>query len=301
VPAPDQVRGGSSPENALPSIEAMTVPTRSLRITDSRPRRLARCLARAAALLVAVATPGAIGSGLCADNSTGTPPAHTAFTDTEIADGFFKIVFGAEFHTGARTDRIRKYEGAIRIFIADSGQAERRRQIETIIADIKDRVAGLDIGVTQDRANANMLVSLVRDRDLAGTITKVYGRDRARSIQSSLEPQCLSGFRKDDSYRIVHSDVILVVDAGEFVFIDCAYEEMLQALGPINDDASVPWSMFNDNVQLGFFGLYDQYLLNILYHPRMRPGMTREEAAAMLPGILPEVRAFVAKKNGLEH
>ena len=33
--------------------------------------------------------------------------------------------------------------------------------------------------------------------------------------------------------------------------------------------------MFNDDVQMGFFGLYDQYLLNILYDPRIRAGMTR--------------------------
>ena len=65
---------------------------------------------------------------------------------------------------------------------------------------------------------------------------------------------------------------LLVVDAGNFGSSDCGYEEILQALGPINDDNSVPWTMFNDNVSLGFFGIYDQLLLNILYHPRLRPG-----------------------------
>ena len=144
-----------------------------------------------------------------------------------------------------------------------------------------------------------MLVTLVRDRDLERTIRAFYGRDRARQIQSSLEPQCLSGFQKDDQYRIVRADVILVVDAGEFVFYDCVYEELLQALGPINDDSSVPWTMFNDNVQMGFFGLYDQYLLNILYDPRIRPGMTREEVRALLPQVLPSARAFVARANAL--
>ena len=58
--------------------------------------------------------------------------------------------------------------------------------------------------------------------------------------------------------------MILPVDAGEFTFYDCAYEELLQALGAINDDRSVPWTMFNDDVQMGFFDVYDQYLLNIL-------------------------------------
>jgi hypothetical protein len=85
------------------------------------------------------------------------------------------------------------------------------------------------------------------------------------------------------------------------VFYDCVYEELLQALGPINDDASVPWSMFNDNVQMGFFGLYDQFLLNILYHPRIRPGMTRAEVEAVLPEVLPAVRAWIEETNKPTH
>ena len=134
--------------------------------------------------------------------------------------------------------------------------------------------------MTETRDEANTIVTLVRDRDLARTIRAIYGVDRARSIQNSLEPQCLSSFKRDDSFRIVSADVILVADAGDFIFYDCAYEELLQALGPINDDSTVRWSMFNDNVHMGFFGVYDQYILNILYHPRIRPGMTRAEVQA---------------------
>ncbi|MGZ5829820.1 MAG: DUF2927 domain-containing protein [Xanthobacteraceae bacterium] len=39
------------------------------------------------------------------------------------------------------------------------------------------------------------------------------------------------------------------------------------------------------------------YLLNILYNPRVKPGMTREEVASVLPEVLPEVREFVANNN----
>ncbi len=76
------------------------------------------------------------------------------------------------------------------------------------------------------------------------------------------------------SIEIEHSDVILTVDNGDFIFLDCAYEELLQSLGPINDTSSVPWTMFNDNVSMGFFDVYDQYILNILYDPRIKAGMT---------------------------
>ena len=137
--------------------------------------------------------------------------------------------------------------------------------------------------MTDKRDDAQIVVSLVRDRDLAHAIRTLYGIDRARRIQRSLEPQCLSGFRKDENSRILHSDVLIVADAGEFVFYDCIYEELLQSLGPINDDTTVPWTMFNDDVQMGFFDLYDQYLLNILYDRRIRPGMTRAEVEALLP------------------
>jgi len=221
------------------------------------------------------------------------------FTDAQIFDGFFKIAFGAEMRIAGRTDRIRKYDRPVSVFAESRAQPDRRAAVAEVVADIKRRVAHLDIAMTDNRKTADVVVRLVRDRDLAAALRATYGRDRARAIQRSLEPQCLSGFAKDASFRIVRSDVFLVADAGDFIFYDCAYEEILQSLGPINDDPSVPWTMFNDNVQMGFFGVYDQYLLNILYHPRVRPGMTRGEVRALLPEIMPEVRAWVAKVNGL--
>ena len=221
------------------------------------------------------------------------------FTDAQIIDGFFKTAFGAELAVAGRVDRIRKYDGPVRVFAESRARPDRRRQVADAVADIKTRVEHLDIAMTDDRGAANVAVTLVRNRNLAATIRAFYGRDRARNIERSLEPQCLSGFSKDEQYRIVHSDVIIVVDAGEFIFYDCVYEELLQALGPINDDASVPWTMFNDEVQKGFFDVYDQYLLNILYDPRIRPGMTRDEVRALLPEVLPRVRAFVARINSL--
>lgn len=230
----------------------------------------------------------------------------TTFTDAEIARGFFKIAFGAEFSIAARTgvgsrpDRIRKYEMPVRVYADNRAKPDRRTQLAAVVADIQSKIAHIDIGMTETSAEANVVVTLVRDRDLPSMIRTLYGAERARQIQKSLEPQCLSGFRRDDSYRIVKSNVLIAVDAGEFNFYDCIYEELLQALGPINDDDSVPWTMFNDNVQKGYFDVYDQYLLNILYHPRVRAGMTRDEVRVLLPEILPDIRAFIAKTNNLK-
>jgi hypothetical protein len=293
-------RHDAPPLGAAADFDAMTRAAAWRTLTPIPPiRPWTRRRATAALLAVLALHAAAPASGEISEIAQRRAKERKTFSDAEITDGFFKITFGAEFHVATRVDRIRKYDAPVRVYLDNRARPDRRGQVIATIADIKARIQHLDIAITEKRHEANVVVTLVRDRDLARTIGSIYGIDRARRIQTSLEPQCLSGFRKDDSFRIQHADVILVADAGEFVFFDCVYEELLQALGPINDDATVPWSMFNDNVQLGFFGVYDQYLLNMLYHPRVRPGMTRDEVAAVLPQILPEVRAWVAAVNKL--
>ncbi|WP_316189486.1 MULTISPECIES: DUF2927 domain-containing protein [unclassified Bradyrhizobium] len=220
------------------------------------------------------------------------------FTDAEITEGFFKTAFGAEYHLAGRVDRIRKYNAPVRVF-ADGHRADRKTQLARVVSDIGKRVQHLDIAMTDNGEDANVRVKLVRDRDLYRTISQDYGSERAREIKTSLDPQCLSGFHKNDAFEIEHSDVILTVDNGDFVFLDCAYEELLQSLGPINDTSSVPWTMFNDNVSMGYFDVYDQYILNVLYDPRIKAGMTFAEVKAVLPEVLTDVRAWVKQVNHL--
>lgn len=234
-----------------------------------------------------------------AQTTIAPPNERRAFTDTEITDGFFKVAFGAEYHLAGRVDGIRKYDKPVRIYIDNQAKPNRSAALRVIVADIAKRIQNLDLAVTDDREAATMVVTLVRDRNLQKTIRSFYGRERARDIKRTMDPQCLSSFNKDDRLAIINSNVILTVDAGDFIFRDCAYEEILQALGPINDTNSVPWTTFNDNVSIGRFSIYDQYLLNILYDPRIRPGMTVEDVKALIPAIMPDVRKRVSEQNRL--
>jgi Protein of unknown function (DUF2927) len=222
-----------------------------------------------------------------------------AFTDAEITDGFFRTAFGAELHIAGAVNRIRKFEMPVRVHVDNRARPDRRDQLAAVVNDIGRRIQHLDIAMAESPVVGNMTATLVHDRDLPHTVNQIYGRQRARLIRRSLVPQCLSSFRKDENFRIVHSQAIIVADAGDFVFYDCAYEELLQALGPINDTNAVPWTMFNDHVHMGFFDIYDQYLLNILYDPRIRAGMKPDEVRALLPQVLPTVRSWIARVNNL--
>jgi hypothetical protein len=260
-------------------------------------RQRARFGAAGIALAVALSAPDL--DAACAQTIITPQHEKKHFTDAEIADGFFRVAFGAEFHLAGRVDRIRKFDRPVRVFLDSKARPDRRARMRRIVADIGTRIEHIDIALTEQRDAANVIVTLVRDRDLHRTISSFYGADRAKEIRNAIDPQCLSSFTKRDDFAILNSNVILAVDAGNFVFLDCAYEELLQALGPINDTDAVPWTTFNDEVSMGHFGVYDQYLLNILYHPRIKPGMTADEVKALLPAILPDVRAWVAKRNGL--
>jgi Protein of unknown function (DUF2927) len=264
--------------------------------------RMQRCFTIAAIALVTIACDAVAWPPSAAAENPAIASRQRAekksFTDSEITEGFLKTAFGAEYHLAGRVDRIRKYVMPVRVF-ADGHRGDRKAQLAKVVADIGARIQHLDIAMVETSEAANVVVKLVRDRDLYRTIAASYGKERAREIRSSLDPQCLSGFRKNENYEIEHSDVILTVDNGDFVFLDCAYEELLQALGPINDTSSVPWTMFNDNVSMGFFDVYDQYILNLLYHPRIKPGMGVQEVKAVLPEVLADVRVWVKKVNDL--
>ena len=266
-------------------------------VTMNRPRRHILFIATLTALTIPIALPPPAAAELPAAAARQRAEKKN-FTDSEIVEGFMKTAFGAEYHLAGRVDRIRKYEVPVRVF-ADGARADRKAQIAKIVADIAAHVRHLDIAMVDNNDNANVLVKLVRDRDLFRTISTFYGEERAKEINSTLDPQCLSGFRKNEKFEIEHSDVILTVDNGDFIFLDCAYEELLQSLGPINDTATVPWTMFNDNVSMGYFDVYDQYLLNLLYDPRIKAGMTVQEVRAVLPEVLADVRTWVKQVNDL--
>lgn len=75
-------------------------------------------------------------------------------------------------------------------------------------------------------------------------------------------------------------------DASPQELRDCLHEELAQALGPLNDMYRLSDSVFNDdNVHTVLTG-FDMLILRATYAPELQSGMTRDQVAAQLPGIL---------------
>ena len=75
-----------------------------------------------------------------------------AFTDAEITDGFFKTAFGAELHLAGAVNRIRKFDGPVRVYVENRARPDRGAQVAQVVDDIRSRIQNLDISMTENAA-----------------------------------------------------------------------------------------------------------------------------------------------------
>ena len=112
----------------------------------------------------------------------------TSFSDEEIKDGLFKTAFRAELQFGRHEERIRKFDGPVRVFVDNRGSRARTADVAAIVKDIRARVNHLDLIVTSDSRVANVVVILVPARDFARTIRSRYGENAAKKFKSRSIP-----------------------------------------------------------------------------------------------------------------
>lgn len=69
----------------------------------------------------------------------------------------------------------------------------------------------------------------------------------------------------------------------------CVHEELAQAMGLVNDSPQARPSIFNDDEEFALLTRQDELMLRILYDPRLKPGMTPEEARPIVEEIAHEL------------
>ena len=156
-------------------------------------------------------------------------------------------------------------------------------------------IAGLEVQIVGDPGAANYRVFVLDRAEYREVITsEVYERPT-----STFAPgRCLVRVVSSMS-GISRSDAVIVADEGDFLFRRCMVEEILQGLGPVNDDRSLIESVFNDQSLYSEFTLFDRHILNMLYDPRIEPGMTKLEAGRVLPDVAADIRAVLEVKTTL--
>jgi len=211
------------------------------------------------------------------------------FTTAEILYGFEQTVFGLEYNNwGWRPYMVKKFTDPVRFYIHNLAARDRSGTVRRFIGEIDQRVAGLSASVVQRPADANFEVFVVDRKQYEPVVrTDVYKNPTAK-VPGRCLVRVISGRN-----GIRHSSAVIVSDEGEFLFRRCLVEEILQGLGPMNDNEKLPHSVFNDSSRHNRFTVFDQIILNMLYDPRIKPGMSAKQIRDFLPLIARNARRRV--------
>jgi hypothetical protein len=211
-----------------------------------------------------------------------------AFSDADLIDGFMRTVFGSEYPTwGRQAGVVKKFAKTVRVYIDDRSTTRRGGEVAAFVRTLPRLIDGLKIGVVADPTAANYRIFVLDRRDYASVVSReVYGRSASTYAPGKCVVRVVSA-----GAGISRSDAAIVANEGDFLFHRCLVEEVLQGLGPLNDDATLSESVFNDRSRHASFTSFDRHILNMLYHPAIRPGMNMDQVREVLPAVAAEVRA----------
>ncbi|GGB52802.1 hypothetical protein GCM10011316_26060 [Roseibium aquae] len=222
-------------------------------------------------------------------STTGKPAEASSFTTRELLDGFHKTVFGLEYRAWSwRAYLVKKFTVPVRFYVHGLSRKDRREVVERFIAEIGTKIAGLEASLVRDPGQANFEIFVV-DRS---QYPEVVRRDVYKDLRADAPGRCLVRVVSGRN-GIKRSAAVIVSDEGEFLFRRCLVEEVLQGLGPMNDDDRLTHSVFNDQSRHSRFTVFDQIILNMLYDPRIEPGMSAEQVETVLPLVARDAKRRV--------
>lgn len=234
--------------------------------------------------------------------------ADTPFTDTMLARDFVRIALydeyvddGSSVRPEARISRLRRWEGPVNFAvefgptIPEAQAARDRASVSAYVARLA-RVTGHPMGMT---GTPNFTVMFLNEderlalgprlRELVPGIADSSVRAIETLPRSTL---CVVvAFSEPGGYAYTSAVAIIRAEHPDLMRMACIHEELAQGLGLANDDPQARPSIFNDDEEFALLTGHDELLLQMLYDPRLRTGMTAAEAAPVVREIAAEVMA----------
>lgn len=218
----------------------------------------------------------------------------TPFSADDLARNFETIAFFDEYSrngTAARAaGQLSRWSGPVRItaeFGPSVSAADARRDTSEIAAYARRlaRVSGHPVSTVTAGANFTVFV--------AGEDDQAFLENRLRALLPAIRQSELDIFL--DLPRSIYCLVVAFSGSGtphnytraialirsehpDLVRRACIHEEVAQGLGLANDSLQARPSIFNDDDEFALLTNHDELLLQMLYDPRLRHGMTADEA-----------------------
>lgn len=215
----------------------------------------------------------------------------TACAPPSLPDGFFdkkydpyssqsvqyfkEIAFGSEFNDFSSNQAIKKWNSEVRIQLHGSYNREDEQELANIISELKE-LTGLSI--RQVTSNANMNIYYVAQNEFS----RIFPNYQVNSPQIGF-----FSIHWDPSNNNILSATIAVKESLEGnLRKHILREEVTQSLGLAKDSYQYTNSIFQQSTQSApiQYARIDKEVIRILYDPRIRAGMTKQDIEqALLP------------------
>ena len=230
----------------------------------------------------------------------------TPFTSDMLARNFEQIVFFDEYASNGFTRGgaapLRRWERPIRIglrfgaSVPPSQRAADTRDV-TRFANRLSRVSRHPISLgnapnfivlfASEDDRADQIAALTQDLPGLGPNTLTRLRDLPQDVYCAV-----AAFDSGDRPNVYVAAVAVIrAENPDLLRLSCIHEELAQGLGLANDSPTARPSIFNDDDEFALLTSHDEALLQMLYDPRLTPGMTLETAR-------PVVRQLAAEQKG---
>lgn len=168
----------------------------------------------------------------------------------------------------------------------------------TALSQRVTRLTGLSVNPAQDAEDANVyiLIADAAERQELVMLLDALGRTEEAPLVAAwpdlAEYPCIARVFIDPEQHTLEWAMIFVKAelSGQFRK-SCLTEEFIQSLGLFNDGPDIRPSIFNDDAEFIELTRHDEYLLQILYDNRLRPGMLSGEAEPIVREIAAELLA----------
>lgn len=283
--------------------DGLAAPSTETAVPSARSRALANYYARFEASQVA--------KGLMRTDGGGVD---TPFNARMLQDNFERIAFYDEYQRGAglrRADntpgRLRRWTAPI-VFTVEHGaqasaqmRASDRAEVGAYVDRLR-RITGHPMRLSDTSPNFHVLYTSADE--IAGLGDRVQeivpninqsSLDIFANLPRSIHCLVIAFSGTANGYDYARAIAVIRAEHPPLMRASCVHEEIAQGLGLANDSPLARPSIFNDDDEFALLTTHDEMLLEMLYDPALRPGMSLQEAR---PIIARKANALIGPGSG---
>lgn len=234
-------------------------------------------------------------------------PIDAPFSRADLVDAFRKIGFGSEFEIvdGAYVPMaqdaaapLTRWQGPLRYTIIGRFAEDDRDAVARFSTRLSE-TTGLSIAKAKN--DPNLLIFFL-DPDGRQEVAQFMEAepqyhpllDLYSAWRADAKWPCAAEFYYEPphgpgAYEIYFAVVYIRAEVSGISRRSCIEEEIAQTLGLARDDPSLRPSIFNDDEEFALMTEHDAALLQVLYDPRLSPGMTMAEAMPIVERIVEDL------------